>query len=122
MSGVRRGVVRLIVPSPDGRRVLAAPNGLAGWRLPSLAVDLPFTEWDARAVEQAAAVVGAPIVPVGVVLPGCWAVTTEGRVPAVGRTWIGLDEVDRLGADASAVRRWADASSPGTPASEDGPG
>ena len=122
MSGVRRGVVRLIVPSGDGTRVLAAPNGLAGWRLPSLAVDLPFVEWDPQTLEQAAAVVGAPVVPVGAVLPGCWAVTTDGRVPAVGRTWIGLDEVDRLGADATAVRRWAEASSPTTPASEDRPG
>lgn len=119
MTGVRRGVVRLIVPSTDGRRVLAAPIGLAGWRLPSLAVDLPFAEWDRDVAERASAAVGAPVVPVDAVTPDCWVVSTEGRVPAVGRTWIGLDEVDRLGADAGVVRRWAAASAATTPPSGD---
>ena len=122
MTGVRRGVVRLIVPSTDRRRVLAAPNGLAGWRLPSFSVELPFTGWDDDAVARAAVAVGATVVPERAVAPGCWAVTVDGRVPAVGRTWVGLDEVDRLGADAGAVRSWAEAGTGLSPPPDASPG
>ena len=102
-----RGVLRLIVPSPDHRRVLARPNGLAGWALPALAVDLPFASWDDESVARAGRLLGVPVGPREPVGTDCWVVEPTGRVPAVGRTWVGLDEVDRLGADAGAVRAWA---------------
>jgi len=35
-------------------------------------------------------------------------VAVEGRIPAAGVTWIGVDEAGRLGADAGILRRWAD--------------
>ena len=107
MAGVRRGVLRLIVPSPDRRRVLARPNGLAGWALPALAVDLPFAGWDDESVARASRLLGGPVGPGEPVGADCWVVEPAGRMPAVGRTWVGLDEVDRLGADAGAVRTWA---------------
>lgn len=104
-DGRRRGTLRLVVPSPDGRRVLARPNGLAGWALPQIAVDLPFDGWDDRAVASASSLLSTavePDVPVG---EGAWAVRVE-RVGAAGNTWIGEDEVDRLGNDAGVARRW----------------
>jgi len=99
-------VLRLLVPSADRTRVLARPNGLAGWALP--AVPAVAQGWTAEAAAAAARVVGAPVRPVHAVVPGVWEVEVLGRVPAVGVTWIGLDEVARFGADAGAVRRWAD--------------
>ena len=116
-------MVRLVVPSPDGSRVMARPNGLAGWTLPTMAVDLPFERWDDDVTERAARVVGAPIVVGARVARDTWVVRATGRVPAAGRTWIGMSEIDRLGADAQVVRAWsvrAEADAP--PAHEDGPG
>lgn len=102
-----RGVIRLLAGSPDGRRVLARPNGLAGWTLPTVPVELPFEGWNEETVRRASEVLGAPIEPGDRIGPGAWSVTPTGRVPAAGRTWIGLEEADRLGADAAVVRAWA---------------
>jgi hypothetical protein len=116
-------VVRLVVPSPDGSRVMARPNGLAGWTLPTVAVDLPFDRWDDEVTGRAAGVVGAPIVVGARVSDDTWVVRATGRVPSAGRTWIGMSEVDRLGADAPVVRAWsARAEVEAPPAHEDGPG
>ena len=106
-SDGRRGVLHLILPAPDGTRVLARPNGLAGWTLPVLAVDLPFTGWDRETIERAGRVLGVTVTPAAPVGDSAWVLTPDGRVPVVGRAWIGLDEVDRLGADAAIVRAWA---------------
>ena len=103
-----RGVMRLVVPTPDARRVLALPNGLAGWALPAVPIDLPFGGWDEVALHAAGLAVGAPVVPVREIDSTTWSMSATGRVPAAGRTWIGLDELDRLGADASAVRTWVE--------------
>ena len=101
-------MLRLVVPSPDGRRVLARPNGLAGWTLPVLAVDLPFLAWDEATIARAGRLLGVPVSPGEAIGPSAWTMTAEGRLPAVGRTWIGLDELDRLGADAAIARAWAE--------------
>ncbi|MFP5322440.1 MAG: hypothetical protein ACLGIC_11425 [Acidimicrobiia bacterium] len=100
-----RRLVRLLVPSPDGRRVLARPNGLAGWALPAVPVDGP--PWSDEALAAAARIVGAAVRPVREVVGDAWEVEALDRVPAVGVTWIGLEEAGRLGADAEALRRWA---------------
>ena len=116
-------MVRLVVPSPDGSRVMARPNGLAGWTLPTMAVDLPFDRWDSEVVERAARVVGAPVAVGTRVSTDTWVVKATGRIPATGRTWIGMGEIDRLGADAQVVREWsARAEADPPPAHEDGPG
>ena len=96
----------MILESPDGSSVLARPNGLAGWGLPAVPVSVPFTGWDEPARTAAAELVGSPIEPIAEVVPGYWAVRATSRVPAHGRTWIVADEVERLGADAPAVRAW----------------
>ena len=114
--------MRLVVPSPDGSRVMARPNGLAGWTLPTMAVDLPFDRWDDGVTERAASVVGAPIEVGARVSSDTWVVRATGRVPAAGRTWIGMGEIDRLGADAQIVRAWARAEADEPPAHEGGPG
>lgn len=101
-----RGTVRLVVASPDGRRVLARPNGLAGWALPSIAVDLPFDAWTDAASAAATRAIGAPVEPVGALGPRSWAVRAIGRVPASGAEWIDEVGVDRLGADAGTARLW----------------
>jgi hypothetical protein len=103
----QRGVVRLIVPSPDGRRVLARPNGLAGWALPTIAVDLPFDAWDDHASDRAQRLLSTTVAAGARVTADCWAVAATGRVPAAGNTWIDVGEADRFGADAGAVRAWA---------------
>ena len=97
-------LARLLVPSPDRRRVLARPNGLAGWMLP--VVPLGPEGWSADALSGAARVVGAPVRPVRDLGDGAWEVEAQGRVPAVGVTWIALDEAARLGADARVLHRW----------------
>lgn len=94
------------MPSPGGDRVLARPNGLAGWALPAIAVDLPFDRWDAEALAAAEAAVGAPVRPLEPLPADAWAVATEGRVGAAGTTWIGADDADRLGSDAAVARAW----------------
>lgn len=101
----RRGPLRLVVPSPDDSRVLARPNGLAGWALPQIGVDLPFTGWDERTVTAASSLVGGPVTPVEAVGEHAWAVRVE-RIGAAGNTWIGPDETDRLGTDAGIARAW----------------
>jgi len=102
---VAAALVRLVVPSPDRRRVLARPNGLAGWALP--VVPLGDDGWSPAATDAAARVVGAPVRPVRELEGGAWEVEPLGRVPAVGVAWIGADEAGRLGADAGVLLRWA---------------
>ena len=104
-DGRHRSTVRLVVPSPDGRRVLARPNGLAGWALPQIAVDLPFDGWHQRELDAASALLGTSVVPDAPLDERAWVVRAE-RVGAAGNTWIGEDEVDRFGNDAGVVRRW----------------
>ena len=94
-----------MVPSPDGRRVLARPNGLAGWALP--VVPLPGDGWDEASLDAARRLVGAPVRPVRPVGEGAWQLEALDRVPAVGVTWIAPEEAGRLGADAGTVLRWA---------------
>lgn len=98
--------LRLIVPSPDGSRVLARPNGLAGWALPTIAVGSPFTAWTDEAADAARAVLGAGVASLGPVVDGVWAVRPDERIAAAGNTWIGAEEVQRLGTDAPAVQAW----------------
>ncbi|HEX4901801.1 MAG TPA: hypothetical protein VFV42_03265, partial [Acidimicrobiales bacterium] len=76
----------------------------AGWALPVI----PAADgWTDELEAGAGRVVGAPVRAVRELEPGVWEVEPLGRVPAVGVTWVGLDEVGRLGVDAPAVRRWA---------------
>lgn len=103
---VSRGVIRLLVPSPDRRRVLARPNGLAGWTLPTVAVEVPFDGWDAKSLARVADVLGTPVTPGPRLGPTAWVVEPSGRVPTAGNTWIASDDVGRLGADANLVRDW----------------
>lgn len=105
--GTSRGVIRLVVVSPDGRRVLARPNGLAGWLLPTIPVTLPFEAWTAEATERAQALLGVDVEPARRLAPDAWEVTTAGRLPAAGNTWIGAEDAGRLGADEPAVQAWA---------------
>ncbi len=101
----RRGPLRLVVASPAGDRVLARPNGLAGWALPQIAVDLPFSGWTDAAVAAATAVLGSSARPIERVGDGAWAVAVE-RIGAAGNTWIGAHETARLGTDAAVAREW----------------
>lgn len=112
MAAQRRCVIRLLVPSPDGRRVLARPNGLAGWTLPSIPAAAPLETWTDEAGERAAALLGVPVEPVGPVATDAWVVVAKGRIPSAGSTWIGASEAARLGADEAVVRRWAESSDP----------
>lgn len=106
LQGVARALLRLVVPSPDGRRVLVRPNGLAGWALPAIAVDADATDWGPADTVAASRLVGAPVRPVRRLLPRTWLVVADGRVPAAGNTWIAVEEAERAGADAAAVRAW----------------
>ena len=112
MATNRRGVLRLVVPSPDGTRVLARPNGLAGWTLPTIPVEGPLTEWDDVTAARAEAILGAPCEPVRPLGSDAWVVTATGRISASGTTWITVADAGRLGGDETIVRRWA-ASLPG---------
>lgn len=102
-----RSLVRLVVPSPDGRRVLVRPNGLAGWTLPVVAVERADDAWSEALGDAAARLLGTSVAPVRLLRAGAWLVTAEGRVPAAGNTWIGVEEAERAGADAAVVRAWA---------------
>ncbi|MDZ7674308.1 MAG: hypothetical protein U5K30_04475 [Acidimicrobiales bacterium] len=102
----RRGPLRLVVPSPDGTRLLARPNGLAGWALPTMAVDVPFEGWSDELVARAGRAIGTPVRPLRRVDEDVWAVEPADRIRAAGNTWIGAAEVERLGADADAARAW----------------
>lgn len=101
-----RGPLRLVVPSPDRARVLARPNGLAGWTLPAVPVELPFDAWSPADLERAAAIVGAPVEPLHRLDERTWVMTVTGRIPAAGTTWIGEDETGRLGSDAGIADAW----------------
>ena len=100
-------MVRLVVASPDGRRVLARPNGLAGWLLPAIPVELPFEDWTHEAAGRIVALLGVEMEPVRRLEADAWEVTATGRLSAAGNTWIGLDDAGRLGADEATVRAWA---------------
>lgn len=106
-----RRLVRLIVASPDRTRVLARPAGLAGWRLPTVAVDgerRDDDDWTADEVLRAGAAAGGPIEPHAPVAADGWEFRPAGRLRSVGSTWIGVAEAGRLGADAALVRAWAE--------------
>lgn len=103
----RRGVVRLVVVSADGHRVLARPNGLAGWNLPAIPAFDPPDSWTAEAATRAGALLGVPVEGVRYLPPDGWVVTTTGRITASGNTWIAAHEARRLGADEAVLRRWA---------------
>lgn len=104
MTPPRRGTLRLVVLHPSGARVLARPNGLAGWALPALAVDLPFSGWDEATISRAGTLVGGTVDPVAPIGDQGWLLRPTDRVGSAGSTWIGRDELDRLGTDASVVR------------------
>jgi hypothetical protein len=99
-------LARLVVPSPDRSRVLARPNGLAGWSLP--VVDLAGGRWDEAALAAAARTIGAPVRPVRELIDGAWEVEALDRVPRAGIAWIAPVEAARLGADRQVVIRWAE--------------
>ena len=112
-----RRLLRLVVPTPDRRRVLARPNGLAGWTLP--AVPVPAGDdaaWPPEADEAAARVIGAAVRPVRRIADGAWEVEALGRIPRSGTTWIAPDEAERLGSDRHVLLAWA-AAEPADPAS-----
>lgn len=125
-------LVRLVVPTPDRRRVLARPNGLAGWTLPVVPVpdggrDGPGSvPWTPALAEAAARIVGAPVDPVRPVTDDAWEVAPAGRIPRAGVAWIRPDEAGRLGADARVVVAWAaleaGGGGPTTSPPSDGPG
>lgn len=105
-AAVAPQLVRLVVPSPDRSRVLARPNGLAGWSLP--VVDLAEGGWDDAALAAAARTVGSPVRPVREVVDGAWEVEALERVPRAGTAWIAPVEAARLGADREVVTRWSE--------------
>lgn len=98
--------LRLIVPTASGAAVLARPNGLAGWALPAIAVATPFDAWNDDAASKARALLQAELRPVRPIADGAWLMELEGRIPAVGSTWIPLDQVARFGADAGVISQW----------------
>ena len=110
-------MVRLVVASADGRRILARPNGLAGWQLPAIPAFRPFDSWSHEAAARAEALLGVSVEAVRPLPPDAWTVKATGRVAAPGNTWIGVHEAGRLGADESVVRRWA-----ASERNHDGPG
>jgi hypothetical protein len=106
---VPRRLVRLVVPTPDRSRVLARPNGLAGWTLPVLVLaDGDDVTWTEDQLVAAGRAVGATVRPVREVADGAWEVEALGRVSSAGTTWIAPDEAGRLGADATILIRWAE--------------
>lgn len=104
-----RRVLRLVVPSPDRSRVLARPNGLAGWTLPVIAVpDDDDVTWTEDLVAAAGCAVGAAVQPVRPVGTDAWELQARGRIPSTGVTWIAPEEAGRLGSHAAVLIRWAD--------------
>lgn len=87
--------------------MLVRPNGLAGWALPAIPVEADATAWVEADTAAATRLLGATVVPVRPLGAGVWLVSAEDRVPAAGNTWIGVDEAERAGADAAAIRAWA---------------
>lgn len=108
-------MIKLVVATPDGRRVLARPNGLAGWTLPTIAVTLPLTSWGPEAAASARALLGSPVEPIAPLGDDAWVVAATGRIATAGNTWIAVDEATRLGADAALLRRWSATAGPGAP-------
>lgn len=107
------GPLRLLVRDLSGRRVLARPNGVAGWCLPVLA-PRPTASWGPEEDEAARARLGGDVVPVARVRDpagGGLVVVAEvrDRLPAAGVDWVPVAEAARLGADAPVVRAWAEA-------------
>lgn len=101
-------LLRLLVPAPDRSRVLARPNGLAGWALPVLPLpDGDDVSWTDELLAAATRVVGAPVRPVREVAPGSWELEPLGRIASTGAAWIAPGEAGRLGADAAILVRWA---------------
>lgn len=103
-------MIRMIVASNDGGRVLARPGALAGWALPAVAVTGPratVEDWTDDDVARAAAVVGGPVRPRAALEDQVWEFVADGRITAAGRTWIPAVDADRFGSDARSVRRWA---------------
>ena len=98
-------MVKLVVASPDGARVLARPNGLAGWILPTIAATVPLTTWGPQAAAGARAILGTEVEPIRPLGDDAWLVTPSGRIGAAGNTWIGIDEAARFGADEAVVLR-----------------
>ena len=110
MRPVGAVLVRLVVPSPDRRRVLARPTGLSGWTLPVVALDedpADVAAWPEGSVAAASRAVGALVRPVRPVAAAGWEVEALERIPATGVTWIGPEEAGRLGADAGVLLGWA---------------
>lgn len=103
-------LIRLVVASPDGTRVLARPSGLALWRLPAIAAAgarESASDWTEADLARAESIVGGPVSPRARVDIDVWQFEATGRVIAGGRTWIPVTDADRFGSDALAVRRWA---------------
>lgn len=109
-------VVRLVVRDPSGTRLLARPVGLAGWRLPTLAVAAAAID-DAQAIATAASsALGVHCDVVAAIpdaTPPAWEVRPTGRLPAAGNHWIDLAGVGRLGSDAAVAREVLGSARPG---------
>lgn len=116
-----RELLRLVVPSPDRRRLLARPNGLAGWILPVVPVT-DRTAWTVEADAAAHRSLGAATAPVRRLDVRTWELEARGRIPAVGTAWIAPEEAGRLGADADAPGLWRAAEDAGPPSPHLGPG
>lgn len=115
LGPVPRRLVRLVLPTPDRRRVLARPNGLAGWALPAVPVEVAAgasPAWSDAVAAAAERIVGAPVAFVRAV-GDAWEVEAQGRVPRAGTAWIDPAEAGRLGADAPVLVAWAALDPPG---------
>lgn len=104
-----RSPIRLVVvpehgdPADPDAVVLAAPNGVSGWSLPTIAVDDPGPWWGPEHAAAAASVIGTGVVPVRRLQATTWLVAAVGRVPTAGRDWVPIRDPARLGAGGAAV-------------------
>lgn len=90
--------------------MLARPNGLAGWRLPTVGVDGVRTraeDWTDDELSRATAVAGGSVEPAARIDADVWEFRSVGRIGAAGTTWITVTDAERFGSDAVVVRRWA---------------